>query len=131
VDFEVVVFALDAAVDVEVHGSKHAVGFALMAGFDAGGVMGVIEKSDLLADETDGSFKETALQSHGAVFGHPAAGLLAEVILKILGRSAHALAVAGIAGQRSLAGASMLAVVVELAQPAIESQVKIVESFSV
>ena len=76
---------------------EHAVGFTLIAGFDAGEVVGVIEKSDLLTDESDGSFEETAGQSDGAVFGDAAAGLLAEVVGEIFGRGAHTLAVSGVA----------------------------------
>jgi len=99
-----------------------------VAGFEAGGVVGVIEKSDLLADERDGSFVETAGQSDGAVFGDAAAGLFAEVILEIFGRCAHTLAVSGIACQRCLLGAAVLAVVVDISQPAIEREVEIVKS---
>jgi hypothetical protein len=114
VEFEGVLFAPYVAVDVKVDGGEHAVGFSLIAGFDAGGVVGVIKKSDLLADERDGSFVETAGQGDGAVFGHAAAGLFTEVILEIFGRRAHTLAVSGIAVERGLPSAAVRAVVVDI-----------------
>ena len=92
--------------------------------------MGMIEKRDLLTDQRDGRFKEASGHGDTAVFGDAAAGLLTEVIGKIFGGSAHTLAVGGVAFKRCLSGASMLAVVIDIAQPAIESQVKIVQSFS-
>ena len=92
--------------------------------------MGVIEKSDLLGDERDGSFVQTAGQSDGAVFGDPAAGLFAEVIWEIFGRRAHTLAVSGIACKRGLPGATVFAVVVDISEPAIEREVEIVKTLS-
>jgi len=99
-----------------------------MAGFDAGEVLGVIEQSDLLADERDGSFVQTPRESDGAVFSDAAAGLFAEVILEIFGRRAHTLAVSGIALKRGLPSAAVLAVVVEISDPAIERDIEIVKT---
>jgi hypothetical protein len=42
-DLEVIFFALDATVDVEIHGPKQAKGFFLIEGFDTRGVVGMIE----------------------------------------------------------------------------------------
>lgn len=56
----IVIFALDLAVDVDIDDGEKAVGFTVEAGFDLGGVVGVIGKRDLLTDQSDGSLEETA-----------------------------------------------------------------------
>ncbi len=56
-----------------------------MDGFNASGIVEVVEQGDLLADECHGSLVEAAIESNGTVFGHPAADLFTEVIFKIFG----------------------------------------------
>jgi hypothetical protein len=68
-DFEIVLFAFDPAVDVQVELREQTVGLAVETGFNVGGFVGMIEKCDLLTDESDGSLEETTRNSDGTVFG--------------------------------------------------------------
>ena len=91
--------------------------------------MGMVEEDDLPADERDGSFEDGAVEGHGAVFGHPAAGLAAEVVLQVEGRLTQALDAGGEAAQGWLAGAPMDAGVVGFRDPHGQGGVEVVEGF--
>ena len=56
-----------------------------MDGFNASGVVEVVEHGDLLADEGHGSLVEATIEGHGTVFSHPAADLFTEVIFEVFG----------------------------------------------
>jgi len=98
------VAAADATVDLEVERDEESSRSAGQVGFDAGGVMVVVEKRDLLADRFDGGFVETAVESDGAVAGDAADSAFAEVVVEVLGGFAEQVDVAQIADHGGLAG---------------------------
>ena len=59
----------------------------------AGGIVGIVDNLDLLADEAVGGLVETAFEAHGAVAGDAALGLHAHQAVEVLGRRADALGV--------------------------------------
>jgi len=119
--------ASDAAVDVEIDGGEHAEGASLEASLDASGIMVVVEERDLLTDEAHRGLVESAIEGDGAVLGHTAFGGCTEVIFEVFWGGPDTVHVVGEAFEGACTGGGVGALVVDVADPALEAQVEIME----
>lgn len=102
----------DAAIGRQIDRFEKSVGFGSQPDFDFIKYIGVIQKTDLLADQGCGRLVEPALKTDGSILGHFPPGDLPEIILYIIRRFAEAVGVGGEALERRLAGGAMNLVVI-------------------
>jgi hypothetical protein len=81
----VVLIAFDAAIDMQLNRSGHAVGSLFKDDLHLVGAMIVIEQFDLLADQGHRCFEQLAVKRDRAVFGDFSPDPLSEVVGQVVG----------------------------------------------
>jgi len=125
-----VLVTFDAAVDMQLNRSCHAIGALFKNDLHLLGTMHMIKQFDLLTNQSHRCFEQLPVQGDRAVFGDPSPDPLPEVIGQVIGGGAQALQVVGESGQRRLAGGAVLALMVDLVEPNFKGGVEFDERAS-
>ena len=92
--------------------------------------MVVIEEGQLAPDERYGGFIELSVQGHGSVVCHPSPRTFPEVVLEVFGGGPDTLHVIGKTAKGGLSGGAMGASVVDVAYPAVDGFIELMEGCS-
>ena len=119
-----VLIAFNAAIDVQLDRSDHAVGSLFKDDLHLVRAMRVIKQFDLSADQGHRCLEQLPVNRDRAVFGDFSPDPLSEVIGQVVRRRSQAFQVVGKPGKWCLTGTPMLALVIDTVEPNFECGVE-------
>jgi hypothetical protein len=110
----------NAAVNVNIQGSKETVGVAFQVDLNAYRIMFMVEQCYLFSKQGNGGFIKLGIQRDRSVVGDFSPGAFAEIVFETFGGGSDAFHVVGKATQGRLSRGTMGTLMVDVADPVVQ-----------